>query len=135
MTIKHNELIFIYNSNRHKEKEALVYAKAIEHFTVREIDVANENENITSTQIEFTQNLCKVALHDMVRDPLNEKDQDNWKEMNTRNLLDWLSQHPTRLKTPIALWQDGGKLLKDKYSLVNEGLELNKKKAKHYENA
>ena len=133
MTIKHNELVFIYNSKNMKEREALVYAKAIEYYRVREIDVSKVE--ITPTQIEFAQKHTGQGLKSFVRYPLNEDLNEKVSSMNERDLLTWLSGHPDYLRTPIALWKESGKILKDKYSLVSEGLELNQKRVKYHENA
>ena len=132
MTIKHNELIFIYNRHRFKEKEAYAYAKSLPNYQLREMDVSEES--LTPTQLEFIKRHCKCKFQDLVREPLNTEADADWKNLNKTDFLEWLSKHPNWIKTPIVLWEDSGKILKNKYSLVNEGLELNQVKIDHHEN-
>ena len=133
MTIKHNELVFIYNKQRFKEKEAYAYAKSLQHYNLRDVDVSEES--FTPTQLAFIKEHCRCDYHDMVRPPLNTESEVDWKNLNESDFLEWLSSHPTWMKTPIVLWKDRGKILKNKYNLVNEGLELNHVKINHHENA
>jgi hypothetical protein len=133
MTLNKNELILIYNSENIKEREALAYAKSLKNYHLREIDLTHDG--ISPSQLRFVQQHLDIPVADLIKEPLNEENTEDWRNMNMNDLLEWLSKKIEMIHTPIALWEDEGKILIDKYSLVSEGMELNKKRADHYENA
>lgn len=132
MIIKNNELLFIYNSDNLKEREALAYAKSLKNYQLKELDVTKDG--ITPSQIRFVQQHLNISIAELIKEPLNKTPSEDWRNMEMNDLLAWLSERVEMIHTPIALWENEGKILTDKYSLVSEGMELNKKQVEHYEN-
>jgi len=125
MRIKKDEIMFIYDSSNHKEKEALAYAKALQYYHLRAQDL--KHDSLTPTQVKRVAEHCNYKLEDLVDQRAAKDANFSLSDISKEELLTLLSENPELIKTPLVLWHDGGKQLENKFQLVNEGLKLNKK--------
>jgi arsenate reductase-like glutaredoxin family protein len=134
MQVEKNEVLFIYNSENHKEKEALAYVKSLAHYRAKELDV--NQESISPTQLKDIAKHCGYKLTRLLNERHPKYMHTEIKNLGEADLLTLLSKKPFLLHTPFILWHDGGKHLSNKYEIVSEDLELNKKRIKtKHENA
>ncbi len=121
MEIKDNEVLFIYNSDKFRDREALGYAKAIKKYKLKELDV--KKDNITEQQfLDLTYRL-KIPPIDLF-DEQSQTYQENMKgvKLDKEDIVKAVKRTPSLLKTPILVLQDDAFFVESPYALVRKGL-------------
>jgi arsenate reductase-like glutaredoxin family protein len=119
--IKENEIIFIYNSEKFRDREAYGYIKSVKDYKVKEIDLSRDQ--VTETQLLDVADRLEVSpaqLMDKQSDVYVNEYKD--KDLGTEDVLTAIRQKPDLLHTPIALYSDKAYLVKTPYDLVKKGM-------------
>lgn len=119
--IEKNEMLFIYNEKKFRDREALGYVESIKDFKVKEIDVYRDK--ITEQQYMDLASRLNVApneLFDKLSDEFKEKYAGA--ELSEDDVLKILKHTPSILRTPIAVYHDKAYFVQSPYDFVKTGL-------------
>jgi arsenate reductase-like glutaredoxin family protein len=116
-------MIFIYNADKFRDREALGYAKSIKDYSVKEIDVSSDQ--ITEQQfldLTYRLKIPPVDLFDTQSDPYKK----NFKgvKLTKEDIVKAVKRTPSLLKTPIAVYQDTAYFVKSPYDFVKKGMKV-----------
>ncbi|MBR9999978.1 MAG: hypothetical protein KFF73_13455 [Cyclobacteriaceae bacterium] len=119
--IKENEIVFIYNSDRFRDREARGYMKSVEDYKVREIDISKDQ--VTETQLMDISDRLEISPAQLLDTHSDEYvnaygDADLEKE----DIIKSIRQKPALLNTPIALYRHKAYFVQTPYDLVRKGL-------------
>lgn len=121
MTIRDNEMMFIFNSGVQTDRVALGYAKAVKGYVLKERDT--RKERFTETQLKGIANKLGVTPVDLI-----EKKSELYKEkyrdadLDEHDVLMLIKQEPEILRTPIVLYHDYAEFVDSKYEFVKRGM-------------
>jgi arsenate reductase-like glutaredoxin family protein len=122
LEIAENELLFIYNSRSVNDRIALGYIKPINTYVVKEIDL--QKDSLTETQLKEVANRLEISTGDLI-----DKKSDNYKnnfakgDFTEEDLLTALKQEPDLMRTPIALFHQGGDFVESKYDFMKKDMQ------------
>jgi arsenate reductase len=119
--IEKDELLFIYNEKKFRDREALGYVESIKDYSVKVINVIKDK--ITEQQYKDLSDRLDVEPHelfDQQSDEYKEKYADA--DLSNSDILVALKHSPFLLKTPIAVYQDKAYFVQSPYDFVKTGL-------------
>jgi arsenate reductase len=117
------EIKFIYNSGKLRDREALGYAKSMQHYSINDYDV--QQNKFTERQLGELADRLEVKIEDLV-DESSEEYTDFLKnaDMDPHDKLEVLKQNPNLLRTPILESSKGSSFLKSAKSMIKEDMEF-----------
>lgn len=121
MEIRDNELLFIYDSDNIKEREALGYVKSLQYHRVKEYDL--RNDVFTELQLKEIAERLSVApidLMDHQSDVYNNKYAGT--DLSEEDVLTALRHEPKLIRTPIILLQDQAHFMESPYEFLKEDM-------------
>ena len=119
--IKKNEIVFIYNADKFRDREARGYLKSVQDYKIREIDISRDQ--VTETQLMDVADRLEITPAQLM-----DKQSDVYvneyrnKDLGKEDILKAIRQKPSLLHTPIALYMDKAYLVKTPYDLVKKGM-------------
>jgi arsenate reductase-like glutaredoxin family protein len=121
MNIEKNELLLIYDSNDMQDRAILAYAKSVKDQVVKEVDIRKH----TFTEAQFEQ--IATILDSPILDLIDQQSASYSKvfqgvELTEEGALTALKKNSDLLRTPIAVYNDMGKMIKSSYDLIKEGM-------------
>jgi arsenate reductase-like glutaredoxin family protein len=121
LEINKNEVVFIYNSEKFRDREALGYIKSVKDYKVKEIDISRNQ--LTETQLMDVADRLEASPAQLM-DKHSDVYVNEYKEKNLgkEDVLTAIRQKPDLLQTPIALYSDKAYLVKTPYDLVKKGM-------------
>lgn len=121
MKIDKNELILIYDSNDLQDRAILAYAMSTKDRVVRAIDIrAHRFTEMQYEQIADLLGLPLVELVDMESPSYQRELKDT--DLTDEDILKALKNNDDLFKTPVALYNDTGNVIKSPHELIKEGM-------------
>ncbi|MBX2843866.1 MAG: hypothetical protein KTR26_18990 [Flammeovirgaceae bacterium] len=117
-----NEILFVYNSNKHEDKKALGYVKTMQHHKVKEFDV--QKDIFTELQLlEIAQKLG--ASPEILMDKTSDIFKQNFKgkDLSTSDIPTVLRENTDLISTPILIYHDRAKILASGYELIKDDMD------------
>lgn len=117
MKIAENEILFIYNSQKLSDRQALGFINCLPRWKIKEVDLAKER--LTELQLHQLADMLNVQPKEIV-----DKSSDLYKKMYSganlsgQDTITALSQNPELTKTPIAVFHNHAKNLGSPYQVV-----------------
>lgn len=123
LDVEKNELLFIYNSNKLRDRRALGYAKALKDYKLKEIDLSKEK--LTGQQFMDLTYRLKVPPLDLF-DKQADTFMQNLKgvKLSKEDILKTVKHTPSVVKTPIAVFYNKAYFVSSAYDFVKQGLEV-----------
>ena len=114
MNVEDKEILFIYNHNSIKDREALGYVVSLKHYKIKEFDITKEY--LTRKQLVQLADKLGVNIHELVNDK-SDLYIDKYQKANLdkKGILKVLEQFPTLLKTPIEVYKDSATFIESTY--------------------
>lgn len=121
MNVEDKEILFIYNHNSIKDREALGYVVSLKHYKIKEFDITKEY--LTRKQLVQLADKLGVNIHELVNDK-SDLYIDKYQKANLdkKGILKVLEQFPTLLKTPIAVYKDSATFIESTYEHVKKDM-------------
>lgn len=119
--IEKDEMIFIYNDKKFRDREALGYVKSIKDYKVKEIDVFREK--ITEQQFMDIANRLNVVPRELF-DHKSEMYREKYEgvELSKDDILKILKHNSSIVRTPIAVYHSLAYFVQSPYDFVKAGL-------------
>lgn len=117
MKIAKNEILFIYNSQKLSDREALGYINCLPKWKIKEVNL--DKDRLTELQIKQLADMLNFAPKEII-----DKSTDLYKRMyagaglSEKDTIKALSQNPELIKTPIAVFHNQAKRLGSPYQVV-----------------
>lgn len=102
--MKKQELKFIYNSQKKRDREGYGLITALEKHVINELDISKNK--MTETQLAELADSLKVSIFELV-DPGADRYTEEIKSLSDNDVLTMVHQDMTLLKTPIIVREDG----------------------------
>jgi arsenate reductase len=120
LTVKDNEILLIYDSDKLTDRQALAYAKSLREYVVKERDIARDP--LTETQLKRVADRLGVAVSELV-DRQSDAYQDKYQSssISEDHLLIALKNEPQLLRTPIAVYPDSAEFV-EATTFVKKGM-------------
>ncbi len=123
LEVKKGELVFIYNANVFRDREALGYAKSLKDFKIKEIDVSKEQ--LTEQQYMDLTYRLKIPPDDL----FNKQSDVYHNEyagvaLSKTDILKAVKTTPSLLRTPIAVFEDTAYFVSSPYDFVKKGMRV-----------
>jgi len=130
--VKKNEILFIYNTDKFRDREALGYVSALNNPRVKNIDL--KKDPLTMQQIGDVAMSMGVNPQQLVEEDYKNKIKEKFSGkdlLENEDVLKYMQKNPEVIKTPIIVTHDSAYVVDSPYDFIKENMAVKSTAKKH----